>query len=114
MLLARRTVGGVNSRLWEFPGGKVEENESAEASLIREFREELGVEVNVESFLARGGFTHRGVPFRLEAYRVVMPADPVTLREHEEVGWFDFEEVETLELVPSDRGLLPGLRAALL
>lgn len=113
MFLARRPPGGVNSRRWEFPGGKVEAHECAKTSLIREFREELGVEVEVAGVLARGEFTNRGVQYRLEAYRVVMPSDPVTLHEHEETDWFDFEEAEKLDLVPSDRDLLPQLQAAL-
>ena len=44
ILLARRTEGRDLAGLWEFPGGKVEPAESPEAALVRELREELGVE----------------------------------------------------------------------
>ena len=44
VLLARRPPGKEHAGLWEFPGGKVEQGETAEAALVRELREELGIE----------------------------------------------------------------------
>ncbi|HEV7417027.1 MAG TPA: 8-oxo-dGTP diphosphatase MutT [Tianweitania sediminis] len=47
VLLARRPEGKALAGLWEFPGGKVEPGETPEAALIRELREELGIETQV-------------------------------------------------------------------
>ncbi|MFP4567137.1 MAG: NUDIX domain-containing protein, partial [Spirochaetaceae bacterium] len=58
LLLARRRPGGVNSRLWEFPGGKVDTGEAPPESLAREFHEELGVAITVGELLATGSFSH--------------------------------------------------------
>ena len=44
VLLARRPEGKQHAGLWEFPGGKVEPGESPEQALVRELREELGIE----------------------------------------------------------------------
>jgi 8-oxo-dGTP diphosphatase len=46
VLIARRPEGKQLAGLWEFPGGKVEPGERPEAALIRELREELGIEVS--------------------------------------------------------------------
>ena len=113
LFLARRKPGGVNSRLWEFPGGKVDAGESPAESLAREFFEELGVEVTVGELLATGSFRHRNIDFRLEAYRITLASTDLHLNEHEEVGWFTPAEAEALPLVPSDRSILPQLRRAL-
>ena len=46
VLLARRPAGKQHAGLWEFPGGKVEAGETPDAALVRELREELGIEIN--------------------------------------------------------------------
>lgn len=113
VLLARRMPGGVNGGRWEFPGGKSERGEDPARSLAREFAEELGVEIAVGALLAVGSFRHRNIDFRLEAYLIELSSSEFVLHEHEEVGWFTFAEARALELVPSDRSILPQLEAAL-
>ena len=59
VLLARRPEGKPMAGLWEFPGGKVEAGETPEAALVRELREELGIDT-VESCLAPVAFASHG------------------------------------------------------
>lgn len=58
VLLAQRPAGKADAGLWEFPGGKVEGGEGLEEALVRELREELGIETE-ESCLAPLGFGTR-------------------------------------------------------
>ena len=52
LLITRRLGGDFNGK-WEFPGGKLEENESEKDCLIREIKEELDIEIIVDSFIMR-------------------------------------------------------------
>lgn len=113
MLLARRKPGGVNGRRWEFPGGKVDPGESPRQSLRREFGEELGVDVAVGARLATGTFSHRGQEFFLEAFRIELGPAEFRFHEHEEAGWFTLAEAARLDLVPSDRDILPEVSRSL-
>lgn len=60
VLIARRPENGLLGGLWEFPGGKTEAGESLEACLVREIREELGAEIQIEAPFGvyRHAYTH--------------------------------------------------------
>lgn len=58
VLLCQRPAGKSMAGLWEFPGGKVEPNESPEMCLVRELHEELGIEVAHTSLVALGFASH--------------------------------------------------------
>jgi 8-oxo-dGTP diphosphatase len=68
VLIAQRPKGKTMAGLWEFPGGKVQPGESPEAALIRELREELGVDTR-ESCLAPFAFASH----RYEDFQLLMP-----------------------------------------
>ena len=66
ILLAKRPSKGLLGGMWEFPGGKTEQEEALEDCLIREIREELGVEIRVgEPF---GVYKHAYTHFRITLY----------------------------------------------
>ncbi len=103
---ARRKPGGSMGGKWEFPGGKLEIGESPEETLVREFREELGLGIRPGALLGESEFENGGVRFRLRAYRVDFEGEPAFLAEHEEVRWLTRADLEALDLAPSDRSLL--------
>ncbi|MFI4919537.1 MAG: 8-oxo-dGTP diphosphatase MutT [Legionellales bacterium] len=61
ILITQRPLHAPHGGFWEFPGGKLEQNESAEAALVREIREEVGLEIIQYQFL---GDIHHQYPNR--------------------------------------------------
>jgi 8-oxo-dGTP diphosphatase len=111
---ARRGPGGALGGKWEFPGGKVEPGESDEAALVRELDEELGARVRVGELLAEEDFAHRGAKRILSAYLVELEPDSgIVPAEHVELRWSSPGELAGLDLVDSDRKLLPAVERLL-
>jgi len=114
LFIARRKPGGSLGGKWEFPGGKAEEGETDEAALKREYLEEFGVAVEVGPLLADAGFSHRGRPFSLNAYRIFFGSLDFRMSEHVEWRWASCDEIEAGGgFADSDLLLLPALRGAI-
>ncbi|MBP5157530.1 MAG: NUDIX domain-containing protein [Treponema sp.] len=114
LLIAHRNPVGQMGGRWEFPGGKREPGEDDAAAVVREFREEFGVDVEVGSKIAEATFVHNGRNVALHAYRVFVPHDgvetPYSLSEHTEYRWALPSELEGLNFVDSDMKLYPAVR----
>ncbi|MGB4572219.1 MAG: NUDIX domain-containing protein [Rectinemataceae bacterium] len=114
IFVAQRNPGGELGMKWEFPGGKVEEGEDDETALLREFAEEFGVAIFSLARLGEIGFLHKGAERRLCAWRIrIEPESFLELREHMDIDWVDREALKRLDLVDSDRQLLPFIEPAL-
>lgn len=112
VLIARRPEGKQMSGLWEFPGGKVEPGERPEAALIRELKEELGIDV-VEACLAPFVFASHAY----ESFHLLMPlylcrrwSGPVVAHEHAELAWVKPERLSAYPMPPADEPLVAWLR----
>jgi 8-oxo-dGTP diphosphatase len=117
VLVAQRS-GGPYDGLWEFPGGKVEPGESDLSALVRECREELGIEIEPGLFLGEvlldgsvGGGEPGASTLRLWSARLA-GGQPVA-HEHAALRWVDAEGLDGLPWIAADRPLLPAVRARL-
>ena len=101
LLVCRRPAHKRHGGLWEFPGGKVEADESDEIAVRRELREELGVEL-VRASAAVFEVVDPGSPFTIAFVPVQIAGEPVPL-EHSELAWGAPDELTSMLLAPSDR-----------
>jgi 8-oxo-dGTP diphosphatase len=111
VLAARRTAPAAAAGRWEFPGGKVEPGETAEAALVREVAEELGCRVEVTGWLA--GEVPIGTSHTLAvALARVVDGEPDPV-EHDLVRWLAAAELDDVNWLETDRPFLAELRDTL-
>ena len=112
ILLAQRPEGKQLAGLWEFPGGKLDPGERPEQALIRELKEELGIEVK-EACLAPLTFASHAYP----DFHLLMPlyvcrrwdGAPRAL-EGQKLAWARVNELRNYPMPPADEPLIPMLR----
>lgn len=105
-LLCRRPAGKNCGGMWEFAGGKIEPGETGEQALVRECREELGVELSVGRMLAETVHTYPACTVHLMLYAARIRGGTLTIYEHTEARWVNFAQAEQMALCPADRALL--------
>ena len=101
VLLARRTEGRDLAGLWEFPGGKVEPGESPEDALVRELREELGVETEVGAPVACVPLESPGRRLLLDVREVAFSGLPRGL-EGQALAWVPLRKLSDYPMPPAD------------
>jgi 8-oxo-dGTP diphosphatase len=111
VLLSKRPLDKQLGGLWEFPGGKVEQGERPETALIRELKEELGIDV-AESCLAPLTFASHAY----EEFHLLMPLyvcrrwqGQVTGAEGQELAWVRPLKLRDYPMPPADVPLIPHL-----
>ena len=112
VLIAQRPEGKAMAGLWEFPGGKIEQGERPEETLIRELREELSIEVK-EACLAPFTFaSHTYADFHLlmPLYVCRRWEGTVVAREHAALKWVRPKDLAQYQMPPADLPLIPLLR----
>lgn len=115
VLVAQRPEGKAMAGKWEFPGGKIEVGEVPEYALMRELREELGIETRPCGMWPIG-FASHGYP----DFHLLMPlfairvwkGDP-TPKEGQVLKWVEIQELYSLDMPEADKPLISQLEACL-
>lgn len=102
VLIARR-ASGPRAGLWEFPGGKKEENESLESCLAREIREELGLEITVKRPFMTVEHTYPDICVRLHCFFCGTEQAPGELTAHHEIKWVSPGELAEFRFPEADQ-----------
>jgi 8-oxo-dGTP diphosphatase len=102
ILLARRSPGSTLGGKWEFPGGKIEGNETAEDCLSRELLEELSITVRIGNRLCSSEFVYDHGSFRIEAFWVEIVAGQLVPSVHDRIDWVPAGDLRRYDLLPAD------------
>lgn len=103
IFVTQRGYGDMKGK-WEFPGGKIEPDETREEALKREIREELAAEITIERYLEKVEWNYP--KFRLTMYCYLCKLDSgYTLKEHSAAKWLKRNERLTVDWLPADRAL---------
>ena len=95
---------------WEFPGGKIEANESPQVALIREIQEELEVEIAVGELIATIEYDYPTFHLSMDCFWAEIVSGEVVLKEHEAAQWLTKDELDSVEWLPADIALVDILR----
>ncbi len=110
ILIARRRVGLKLAGYWEFPGGKVEPNETPQQCLERELLEELGVVSHAGEIVAESDYAYEHGYFKILAINAQLEDLNFFLTVHDQAVWVKVEDLLHYRLLPADLSIVEKLQ----
>lgn len=94
---------------WEFPGGKLEENETEKECLARELYEEFKIKVTVGDYFTSSFFTKNNTNYEMRAYFVTYYKGEFVLTEHLQIKWVDPKDLKIYDMPEPDLPIVKKL-----
>ena len=110
ILIAQRRHDDALAGKWEFPGGKIEVNETPQECLRREMKEEFGIEVAVGEFFGESTCRYESGIIQLLAYHTVWMGGTFSLNAHADYRWVPLEKLQDFDFAPADINIVQKLQ----
>ena len=110
ILIDRRLAKGLLGGFWEFPGGKIEGNETVQECIKREILEEIGIEIAVDSHLITIDHTYSHFRVNLQVYNCRYLSGEARAIECEEIRWVTIEELDNYTFPPANQEIIRALK----
>ena len=108
-LLAQRPADKIWAGYWEFPGGKIEAGETAHDALVRELREELGIQIETAYPWVTRVFTYPHATVRLNFFRVTKWSGELHPHEGQQLAWQHAPDISVSPVLPANAPILRAL-----
>jgi len=105
-LIVQRNRNKYMGLKWEFPGGKVETNETFHEALSREIQEELSIQINVHEKIAEEKYKDDQINIILHYYLCSERSGTTILNEHENIAWVEKKDFDKYDFVEGDGNVL--------
>ncbi len=102
ILVAQRSASMKQALKWEFPGGKIEANETSEQCLLREIKEELNLEIEIIQQLDTHVYDYGNFSIQLMPFVCKYVSGDILLAEHIDYRWLHKAELPSLDWAPAD------------
>ena len=99
---------------WEFPGGKIEPDETPQEALVREIEEELDTMIAIGDLLATVEYDYPLFHLSMQCFWASVCEGDLILKEHEAARWLEAEDLDTVDWLPADQIIIPQIRAVLI
>lgn len=106
ILIAKRNLKKAQGGLWEFPGGKIEKNESADDAIKREIKEELNIDIEINKWLIEKKYEYPERTINLILCSAKWIGGDLNLFEHEVSKWIKKEDIFKYEFAEADSEII--------
>lgn len=109
-ILATKRGYGEFINMWEFPGGKIEANETKEQALVREIKEELDCTIKPIKFALDLEYQYPTFYLKMSCFEAEITGGTPKLLEHNDAKWLKKSELDTLNWIPADLTIIDYLK----
>ena len=113
MIFATQRGYGAFKDGWEFPGGKIEKGETPEEAIVREIKEELDTEIQVEEYIDTIEYDYPDFHLSMDCFLCTIIEGDLVLKEHEAARWLTKDQLDSVDWLPADITLIDKIKMML-
>jgi len=109
-ILATKRGYGEFINMWEFPGGKIENDETKEQALIREIKEELDCNIEITKFALDLEYQYPTFYLKMSCFEAIIKEGTPKLLEHNDAKWLKKSQLDEVNWIPADIKIIDYLK----